>query len=355
MFLRKIDLKSNILLKKIMNPNPIKTALLAYGMSGKVFHAPFLICNKNFDLYGVLERTKNEAQLDYPNIKAFRNLETLLEDKNIELVIINTPNNTHYEFALKVLNSGKHILVEKPFCVTKTEAETIIKLGIKNNLKVLAYQNRRFESDFLAVKSVVESGKLGEITEVHFRFDRFRNTISPKIFKETPLPGSGIFYDLGAHLIDQAIALFGKPQSFIKTYGYFRENTQVDDYANAHLKYTDGKNIFITNNMLVLKPQAAYTIYGTDGTYTKNRADEQENQLLAGMLPSDSNYGIEKAGNQGCLTYLNTDNKIKTENIVSEKGDYMEVFNQVFLTIRCDKPYFVSAENIISQLEILET
>jgi len=339
----------------VIKANPIKTALLAYGMSGKVFHSPFLNSNENFDLYGVLERTKNEAVLDYPKIISYHNIDSLLEDKDIELVIINTPNNTHYEFALKALNAGKHILVEKPFCVSKTEAETIFKLGIKNNLKVLAYQNRRFDSDFLAVKSVIESGKLGKITEVHFRFDRFRNTISPKIFKETPLSGSGIFYDLGAHLIDQAIALFGKPQSFIKTYGYFRENTQVDDYANAHLKYTDGKNIFITNNMLVLKPQAAYTIYGTDGTYTKNRADEQENQLLAGMLPSDSNYGIEKAGNQGCLTYINTLSKVVIQKIPSPKGNYMEVFNHVFLTIRCDKPYFVSAENIISQLEILET
>lgn len=335
-------------------PLPIKTALLAYGMSGKIFHAPFLTQNKNFNLYAVCERNKNEAQKQYPNIITYRNIEALLADESIELVIINTPNNTHFNFAIQALNAGKHILVEKPFAVNKAQAQQIFTLGINKNLKVMAYQNRRFDSDFLALKAVLKSGKLGKITEAHLRFDRFRNTISAKQFKETAIPGSGIFYDLGAHLLDQAIALFGPAQSFTKTYGQFRENTHVDDFAQAHLKYADGKNVFISTNMLVLNPQAAYTIYGSNGTFTKNRADEQENQLLAGISPINTAYGIEKPNNNGCLTYLNHLGKTVSESIPAPKGDYMELFNEVFLTIKYNKPYFINPENIFAQLEILQ-
>lgn len=340
--------------KSSLMANPIKTALLAYGMSGRVFHAPFLNKNKNFDFYAVLERTKSEAEKDYPNVITYRNIEELLADKNIELVIINTPNNTHYNFALQALTAGKHILVEKPFATTNAQAQHIYILGECKNLKVMAYQNRRFDSDFLALKAVLQSGKLGKITEAHFRFDRFRNTISAKEFKETPIPGSGIFYDLGAHLIDQAIALFGTPQSFTKTYGSFREKTLVDDYAQAQLKYSDGKNIFITTNMLVLKPQAAYTVYGTNGTFTKMRADEQENQLLAKMDLNDILYGVEKPGNEGCLTYINALGEKVEENIPALKGNYMEVFNEVFLTIRHNHDYFVKPDDIFAQLDILQ-
>ncbi len=333
---------------------PIKTALLAYGMSGKVFHAPFINKNKYFELYAVCERTKNEAQKDYPTIITYPSIETLLADSNIELVIINTPNNTHFQFASQALDAGKHILVEKPFCVTQAQAQQLFTLGMDKNLKVMAYQNRRYDSDFLSVKQVVESGKLGKITEAHFRFDRFKNTISPKKFKETAIPGSGIFYDLGAHVLDQAIALFGHPSSFTKTYGRFRENTQVDDYAQAHLIYPDGKNVFITTNMLVLKPQAAYTIYGTNGTFTKARADVQENQLLAGLAIDDTAYGIEALDKQSYLTYLNYAGNVINENVATKKGDYMEVFNEVFLAIRFNKPYFVKPEDILAQLEVLE-
>ena len=336
-----------------MNTNPIKTALLAYGMSGKIFHAPFLSKNPNFDLVAVLERTKDEAVKDYPDIITFRDIQSLLSDDSVELVVINTPNFTHFDFAKQALNEGKNVLIEKPFSVTSAQAQELFVLGSQKSLKVLAYQNRRFDSDFIAVKKVLESGKLGKITEAHLRFDRFRNTISPNKFKEEPMPGSGIFYDLGAHLIDQAIALFGIPAGFTKTYGKFREHSEVDDFATAHLKYEGGLNVFVTTNMLVLKPQSAYTIYGTNGTFTKVRADEQEAQLVAGVVLDDISYGSEKLGSEGCLTYLNGTETIM-ESISPERGNYMELFDEVFATIRNDQPYFVKSEEILAQLEILE-
>lgn len=332
----------------------IKAGLLAYGMSGKIFHGPFLAAHEGFDLVAVVERTKNEAIKDYPQVKIYREVEALLADETIDLVVVNTPNFTHYEYAKAALNAGKHVLVEKPFSVLKAEAEELFSLAFRKGLKVLAYQNRRFDSDFMAVEKIVKSGKLGKLTEAHIRFDRYRNEISPKGFKEKAVPGAGIFYDLGAHLIDQVIALFGVPSEFSKTYGKYRKNTEVDDFAHAHLRYDNGLNVFVTANILVVKPQPAYVFYGEKGTLVKHRTDEQEPQLIAGLKPGDKGYGEEKENNEGILYLIQENGSVKEEKIPSETGNYMFLFDAVYDAIVKDKYYFVKQNDILTQLSILE-
>lgn len=327
---------------------------MAYGMSGKIFHAPFFDHHDGFELVAITERSKNDALNDYPNVIIYRDIEDLIADENIELVVVNTPNYTHFEFAKAALNAGKHALIEKPFSVTKSEAEELFSLGFRKGLKVLAYQNRRFDSDFIAVEKAVKSEKIGKIIEAHIRFDRYRNEISPKKFKEEMVPGAGIFYDLGAHMIDQAIALFGVPIEFIKTYGKYRENTEVDDFALAHLKYPNGMNVFVTCSMLVVKPQPAYTFYGTKGTLIKHRADEQENQLIAGIALSDPIYGKEKPQKEGYLYTINNQNEVLEELIPSETGNYRLLFDEVYKAIKGDGSYFINHQDIIGQLAILE-
>lgn len=338
----------------MITDNKIRVGLMAYGMSGKIFHAPFFEAHRGFELVAVTERSKNNAVADYPNIITYRDNETLLADESIELVVVNTPNYTHYELAKAALNAGKHVLIEKPFSVTKAEAEELFSLAFRKNLKVLAYQNRRFDSDFLAVQKVVKSGRLGKITEAHLRFDRYRNEISEKKFKEEAIPGAGIFYDLGAHMVDQAIALFGIPAEFTKTYGKYRANTEVDDVAHAHLKYDNGLNVYISTNMLVVKQQPAYVIYGINGTLTKNRTDVQEPQLLAGVKPNDPEYGKEKEGDEGLLFTLNSEGNVVEELIPRETGDYKLLFDQVFKAIRGNGEYFINQNDILGQLSILE-
>ena len=327
---------------------------MAYGMSGKIFHAPFFEEHNGFELVAITERSKNDAAKDYPKTITYRDIEDLLADENIELVVVNTPNYTHFEFAKAALNAGKNVLIEKPFSVTKAEAEELFSLGFRKGLKVLAYQNRRFDSDFMAVQKVLKSGKLGKIIEAHIRFDRYRNEISPKKFKEEAVPGAGIFYDLGAHMVDQAIALFGVPIEFVKTYGKYRENTEVDDFAQVHLKYPSGLNVFVTCNMLVVKPQPAYTFYGIKGTLIKQRADEQENQLNAGITLKDPIYGKEKPQQEGILYTINNQNEVLEELIPSETGDYKLLFDEVYQAINGDGNYFVSQQDITAQLAILE-
>lgn len=334
--------------------NKIKVGLMAYGMSGKIFHAPFFELHKGFKLVAVVERSKNKVVADYPNIITYKSTEELLADDCLELIVVNTPNYTHYEYAKAALNAGKNVLIEKPFSVTKAEAEELFSLAFRKGLRVLAYQNRRFDSDFLAVQKVVKSGRLGKITEAHLRFDRYRNEISEKTFKEQPIPGAGIFYDLGAHMIDQAIALFGIPSEFKKTYSKHRSNTEVDDIAYAHLKYDGGLNVFVTTNMLVVKQQAAYVFYGMKGTLTKHRTDVQEPQLLQGMKPDDKNYGKENAGEEGQLYTFGENNEVIEEQIPLENGNYMLLFDEVYNAIRNDSEYFIKQNDILGQLSILE-
>lgn len=332
---------------------PILTALLAYGMSGKVFHAPFLETNAGFDFYAVLERNEKKAILDYPNIKSFSTIEELLSDENIELVVVNTPNNTHFDLAKKVLESKKHVLIEKPATTTSEEFSALLALAEKVNRKVFVYQNRRWSSDIMSAKSVIESGKLGAIIEMHLRFDRYRNTIGPKAFKENPLPSSGIWYDLGSHLVDQAISIFGKPQTHYSYKNTYRENSLVDDFAFMHIAFENNVNVFITTSLLVADAQSGIVIHGTKGSFVKEFCDEQENQLIEGMLPTAIAFGDEKPNKEGKLTYYNGNNELITELIPSIKGNFNGLFDALFESIRKDKPFTIDNQEITEQLKLL--
>lgn len=331
----------------------ITTGLLAYGMSGKVFHAPFLCDNDLFDLHAVVERTQKNAHKDYPDITSYDSVDELLLDPLIELVIINTPNDTHFEFAKRAIEYGKHVLIEKPFAPTLDEANELFALGEKYRKHVFAYHNRRFDSDFLSLKYVLDKNFVGQPIELHLRFDRYKTAIGPKVFKETKRPAAGVLYDLGSHLLDQAISLFGKPKSMTKIAGAYRTGSEVDDYGTIILSYVDGLNVFITTSLLVADPQAAFVLHGTQGSFVKQRTDVQEAQLLAGIKPQDAIYGLEEANEDGLLTINKGDGELEKLIVPSEKGRYEQVFKHVYDSIRHGAPYYVTADQIRWQLEIL--
>lgn len=332
----------------------IVTGLMAYGMSGKVFHAPFVHTHPGFKLHAVTERNHKNAATDYPGIISYDTIDELLADPAIELIIINTPNYTHIDYAKRALQAGKHILVEKPFTATAAEAIEILDLAKSLHKKVLFYQNRRWDSDFTAVRQVIESGRLGKLSEVHFRYDRYRSTIGVKSFKEEPIAASGLMYDLGPHLLDQAISIFGKPESFHKILGKNRVGTQVDDYFSIHLAYPDSVNVFVHSNMMVVDALPAFVLNGTNGSLHKVRADAQEEQLLKGLKLSDPAYGIEAPGTEGKLTLIDEKGNKTTESIPSLNGSYLPLFEAVYQHIVNDVPYPVTQEQVITQLEILE-
>jgi len=337
-----------------MTTAPIRTALLAYGMSGKLFQAPFLAAHPGFELYAVAERTEQRMHHDYPGIRSYASVAELLAEPSIELVVVNTPSNTHFELASQALRAGKHVLLEKPVATSVAQLQELLALASKMDRHLLAYHNRRWDTDFGAVRRVVESGQLGQLIEVHFRFDRYKPTLNPKKFKEEAQPGSGLVYDLGPHLIDQAISLFGRPLSYHKTVGHYRAGTQVDDYFSLHLRYAQGLNVWLTSGLLIADPVPAYVLHGTQGSYQKGRTDPQEPQLLTGMSPQAPEYGHEKPGDEARLTLAGPTGTLSTTSDPAAPGNYLGLFEAVLQAIRHGAPYPIRAEQLLWQNELLE-
>ncbi|MFZ4861604.1 Gfo/Idh/MocA family protein [Sphingobacterium sp. Mn56C] len=338
-----------------MDKQLIHTGILSFGMSGRVFHAPFIHSNPHFKLSAVVERSNKVAHNHYPNIKSYDSVAELLKDDSIELVIVNTPNHTHFELAAEVLAAGKHVLLEKPAVERSAELEELALISARTGKKLFFYQNRRYDSHFLAVKDVIDRGVLGKILEVHIRFDRYKMELGQKDFKEnSSYTSSGLVYDLGPHVVDQAISLFGKPQKVIKTTAMNRINSVVPDYFNFHLRYADNLQVFLTGSLLVADPQPAYVLHGTTGSFTKPMADVQEKQLMDGLLPTDPAYGIEADNDAGRLVTIAEDGTKETAFLPAFKGDYNLLFNAIYANLRNNTPYPITLDSIKWQLEVLE-
>ncbi|HMR17269.1 MAG TPA: Gfo/Idh/MocA family oxidoreductase [Mariniflexile sp.] len=331
---------------------PINTALCSYGMSGRVFHAPFISVYPKFNLYGVFERTKNEAQKHYPNIKTFRSLESLLADEAVELVIVNTPNVTHFDFAKKVINAGKHLVIEKPFTATVAEADALIKLAKEKNVQMSVYHNRRYDSDFKTVQKVINDGLLGTIVEAEFHYDRFDATLSYKTHKETPSIGVGSLYDLGSHLIDQALQLFGMPEAVFADVDALRPNSKVGDYFDVKLFYPTHR-VILKSSYYVREPLPGNILHGTKGSFIKTKADVQEKQLIAGKMPDSMDWGTEPDNEKGLL-HTENNGKIIKVLVPSLKGNYMTYFDAIYEAIRNHKSVPVSAEDGRNVIKIIE-
>lgn len=327
---------------------------MSFGMSGRIFHAPFLDASPRFRLQAVAERSKKIASSLYPGIISYNSTEELLNDTDIELLVVNTPNNTHFDYCKAALESGKHVLVEKPVCTSSKEVRELFRLAASKQLNLMVYQNRRWDADYRLVSKVVSEGSLGQLIEAHFRFDRYKKALSVKAFKEEPMPASGLIYDLGPHIIDQVIALFGRPSSFRKTEGTYRPGSKVNDYFHLHLKYPGGLNVYITSGLLMAAGQPAYVVSGVDGALVKPRTDVQEDQLSRGMNLTDRQFGQEEQGGEGYIVRYQEDGKKQLQYQPSLKGNYMHLFDAVYDTIRNNRPFPVTEDEIVCQLEIIE-
>src|SRR6478736_701015 len=264
--------------------SPINTALLSYGMSGEIFHAPFLTLNSGFQLKKVVERSKQKINQRFPQVISVKDKSEVLNDPAIELVIVNTPNETHYSFVKEALNAGKHVVVEKPFTVTSTEAEELIALAKAKKKILTVFQSRRFDGDFKTFQQVVKEGLVGKIVEAEIHYDRFRNYIEANTWKEEAGPGSGILYNLGSHMLDQVLVLFGKPESVSAKIGIQRPGGKVDDFYDLRLSYKD-LNVIVKSSYLVREPGPIYILHGVNGSFIKYGLDPQEEALKVHQIP----------------------------------------------------------------------
>ncbi|QEE48625.1 oxidoreductase [Flavobacterium alkalisoli] len=329
----------------------LKTALLSYGMSGKVFHAPFLELHPRFELTGSWERSKKLIQQDYPEVKSYSSLEELLND-DVDLVIVNTPVETHYEYAKKVLEAGKHALVEKSFTTTTAEAEELRDLAKQKGLKLSVYQNRRWDSDFKTVKEVIDEKLLGDVVEAEFRFDRYNPNLSPKIHKETANAGAGVLKDLGSHLIDQAIHLFGLPNAVFADLRITRKNSLVDDLMDILLYYSD-KRVRLRAGFFFREAVPAYAVHGTKGSFLKSRGDIQEDELKTGKKPTLEGWGIEPEDKAGIL-HTEKHGEVYRGHIPTRHGNYYGLFDALYHSITEDKPEPVPAEDGVKVMKVID-
>ena len=329
----------------------INVALCSFGMSGKVFHAPFLHVLEGFHLYAVWERSKKQVGELYPDVISYDTYDDLLADDAIELIVVNTPNNTHFEYAKRALLAGKHVVVEKPFTVTVQEGEALIALAKQQNRLLSVYHNRRFDSDYKIVKKVVEEGLLGDLVEVEFHFDRFRQELSPKVHKETPTAGTGALYDLGSHLIDQALQLFGKPQALFADIRIIRPASQVDDYFELLLYYAHFR-VRLKCSYLVREPLPAYILHGTKGSFIKSKSDVQETALQAGGKPNTPDWGIEPENERGLL-HTEKEGILIREYLPAEQGNYGDYYKGVYDSIRLQKEPPVQAKEGLDVIRII--
>lgn len=320
-------------------------------MSGKVFHAPFLTLHPGFELTGAWERSKHLIQQDYPEVKSYASLEELLAD-DVELVVVNTPVDTHFEFAKKALEAGKHIIVEKAFTTTAAEAEELDALAKAKGLKLTVYQNRRWDSDLKTVKQVLDSGELGAIVEAEIRYDRYNPNLSPKAWKESANAGAGVLKDLGPHIIDQAVYLFGYPQAVFADVRTIREGSLVDDNIDILLYYAD-KRVRLHGGFFNKEMVPSYVLQGRNGSFLKHRGDLQEDTLKTGAKPSLDNWGIEPEELSGVLNIVKDGETIR-KTVPTLPGNYYDLFDGVYKAITEGATEPVTAEDGARVMKIID-
>lgn len=335
-----------------MNHPPVNTALLSYGMSGEIFHAPLLEAHSGFNLTHIMERSSNRAVKRYPSVRTVRTLDEILQDDTIELVVVNTPHDTHYELTSQVLEAGKHAVVEKPFVVSVSEGEALIHQARERGVMLSVFQNRRWDGDFLTVQKVLQSGMLGPLVEFEAHYDRYRPEVDRTTWKEGARPGSGILYNLGTHMIDQALTLFGKPDSLSAYITVRRQGGVSPDYYDIRLYYA-GFTATLKSSYVVREPGPRYIAHGVDGTFTKFGLDPQEQALKDGGIPGTPDWGTESKAWWGKINTrmgdLNLEGAIETL-----PGNYLGFYDSVYAALREGKEPVVTAEQGLDVIRMVE-
>ena len=311
----------------------ISTAVISYGISARTFHLPFLQTHGGYSIDMILERNGDSCLAKHPHAKLVKTLDEVLADPGIELVVICSPNTTHFPYAKAALLAGKHVVVEKPFTNTSEEALELMRLSKETGKICSVFQNRRYVGHFITMKKIIEEGMIGEPREFFAHYDRYRpDPRTYGLWREEALPGSGIFYDLGPHLIDQSLVMFGKPDAILADIRCMKPYSKVDDYFDVKLFY---KNLIVTlhASMLVREMGPRYMIHGTKGSFIKYGDDPQEELLKAGQLPVGEEWGKEDPSLYGLL-HTEMEGKIIREPYPTLQGNYASYYANLYKSIK---------------------
>ena len=330
----------------------IRTALIGYGSGGSVYNAPIIRSLPQYDVTHILTSSPGNVQAarrDFPEVVITEDLNSLLLAQDIDLFVILLPNHLHFPTAKKALEAGKNVLVEKPFTVTSEQADQLINLASQKQVVLSVNHNRRWDSDFRTVKSILSEGHLGRLVDYESRFDRFRSSVKEGWKEQTQIPGSGILYDLGSHLIDQALHLFGPPQEIFADIRTQRDSAEVPDNFELLLLYPDLR-VRLCSGMLVKEKGYTYSLHGTKGSFVKKGVDVQEEALKAGLSPTDRpDWGKEPKGIWGKLNTTEEEMFFR-----SRRGDYRQVYIGLHQAITEGTPPAVTAEEARDVIKVVE-
>ncbi|MDE1549460.1 oxidoreductase [Jeotgalibaca caeni] len=330
----------------------VTMGFIGFGKSTNRYHLPYLLIRENMRVKTIYNRRrKPEWEEEYQGSEIYftDQLDELLDDPEIQFVSITTPPASHYEFAKRCLEKGKHVLVEKPFVTNLVEAEELLKLAKKKGLVCMPFQNRRFDSDFLTVKEVLANDWLGELVEIESHFDRDRP-------EDSDAPGEyydGAFYGLGVHMLDQVISLFGVPDSVTYDIRTLRNKRNPDDAFEVQLFYGNLK-IILKMSHLVKVPTPKFILHGKKGSFLKYGIDQQEDHLKAGMMPGDEGFGLDPVESYGRVAYDDENGTRQEETVPTVLGDYGQVYDFMYEAIVNGEDKLVSDEDILTTMRILE-
>ena len=330
----------------------ISTLLVGFGFSATTFHLPFLNYLPQFSVDVVISSKPDAVKAVLPHAEIYSSLEEALKIHDVDLVIITTPNHLHGQQARMALEHSCHVLVEKPFTLNSEEAEALVDLANAQNKQLCVYHNRRFDGDFLTIKKLIDDGRLGEIRRLESRFDRFR-PIPRNRWRENAGPGSGIFWDLGPHLIDQALQLFGEPKEVSASIQTLRENGQSDDTFDVTLHYID-KVVKLGSSAFQAGATLRYDLQGTKGSFRKFYLDPQEDQLRAGLSIDDENWALTNNKENGVLAFTNESGELVEETVATLKGEYLTFFNRLAHAIEDGKFSPADASTVIPVIKVIE-
>ncbi len=330
----------------------IPVGLVGFGVAGRVFHAPLIRAAPGLELRTIVQRRGDSAQEAYPDVRVVRDLDAMLADPDIRLVVLATPNASHHELARRCLLAGRDVVVDKPFTATSAEALDLIRIATSRRRLISVFQNRRWDGDFLTVRQLIASGRLGRVVQFESHFDRYRPARRVEAWRERDEPGAGLLFDLGSHLVDQALALFGAPHAVTAGIRMERDEAVVDDAFDIVLDYPRLR-VLLGATMLAPGPGPRFLVHGTRGTYTKYGLDPQEGVLRAGGLAGGDGWGEEQEPSWGTLT-LAEDGSVTQRTVRTEPGDYRLYYANVRDALSGTAALAVTGEQAFRVIHLLE-
>ena len=337
----------------------IDVVVVGFGLAGRVFHCPFVSAVPGLKLTGIVQRKGDDAGAAYPEATVMRSLDEALAS-TAKLIVVGTPNGTHFPLAKAALSAGKHVVIDKPFAGTSVEARELIELATAKGVLVAPFHNRRWDGDFLTLKKVLASKELGRVVTVESHFDRFRPLQREGTWKESEGSVNGLLFDLGPHLVDQALALFGAPKAITASVRTDRDTTEIEDAFDITFHY-EKLLMHCRSSMIAADAAPRYLVHGTHGSFRKMGVDPQEPALVSGSkVPRMGTPGTwlqEEESAWGTLTIAPNPadpGNLLTRSVKTELGDYRGFYASVRDAINGVAPLAVSSEDGFRVVRLLE-